>query len=278
MAETGGYLTVKLARELYRKPPQALAEAEQAHVATVAARQLKIEARILAAPEAAGVVLPEAAVERMLVEIRSRYVDRAEFEADLAAAGLGETELRAAVGRDLKVEAVLEQVASQSTPVTDTDVEIFYLMHKERFRRPEMRRLRHILVTINDGLPGSERAAARAKIEAIRARLLKVPERFEEQAIKHSECPTAMQGGLLGRMPRGQLYAELEPAAFALAAGELSAVVESPLGFHLLRCDAAEPAAPVPLGEVRERVREHLADSRRRQAQKAWIAGLFARG
>ena len=147
-------------------------------------------------------------------------------------------------------------------------------MHKERFVRPETRTLRHILVTINDTLPGSERSAALAKIETVRARLVKDPKRFAEQALKHSECPTAMNGGLLGTLPRGQLYAELEPVAFALAVGQLSDVVESPIGFHVLRCDAIVPQRLAALDDVRTRIHDHLAGQRKKICQKSWINGL----
>jgi peptidyl-prolyl cis-trans isomerase C len=135
--------------------------------------------------------------------------------------------------------------------------------------------LHHILVTINDGIDGSDRSAALTKIEAIRADVLGSVEKFKKQALKHSECPTAMNGGFLGKMPRGKLFAELEPAVFALAAGETSPVLESPLGFHVFYCDAIDPERRLALDEVRESIRNQLEQARRAKVQKAWIAGLF---
>lgn len=269
------YLTLKLAHELFSKGPDSLDETERKRVTAIAARQQEIEQRILGSANAALVVLPTASVEACFKDIQDRYPDEPEFEADLARTGLTVDTLREAIERDLKVEAVLEQVAATTPPVSDTEVEIFYLQHCERFTRPETHSLRHILVTVNDEVPGSTRPAAAAKIEAIRERLLKDVGRFSEQALKHSECPTAMNGGLLGKVPRGKLFPEVEVAAFELVPGELSEVVESPLGFHVVLCDAVEPEAQVPLAEVREKVREHLAAGRRSAAQKAWIAGLF---
>jgi peptidylprolyl isomerase/peptidyl-prolyl cis-trans isomerase C len=274
-ADSSPYLTLKLSHELYSKSPDGLDESERKRVAAIAARQQEIEQRILGSAHAALVVLPEASVEACVKDIRDRYPDEPEFEADLGRSGLSVATLRESVERDLKVEAVLELVAAGAAPVSDTEVEIFYLQHLERFTRPETHTLRHILVTINDEVPGSTREAALARIEAVRERLLKDSGRFSEQALKHSECPTAMNGGLLGKVPRGKLYVEVEAAAFALAPGELSAVVESPLGFHVVLCDAIEAQAQVPLAEVRERVREHLAAGRRAAVQKSWIAGLF---
>ena len=275
MAADSPYLTLKLSHELYSKSPEGLDDTERKRVTAIAARQQAIEQHILGSANAALVVLPAASVEACVKDIQDRYPDEPEFEADLARSGLTVDLLRAAIERDLRVEAVLEQVAAAAPAVSDTEVEIFYLQHRERFTRPETHTLRHILVTINDEMPGSTRDAAQAKIEAIGARLVKDIGRFSELALKYSECPTAMNGGLLGRVPRGKLYPEVEAAAFALAPGELSAVVESELGFHVLLCDAVDPESQVPLAEVRERLREYLAAGRRTAVQKSWISGLF---
>ncbi len=277
MSDAPAYLTLKLSHQLYGKSPDGLEADERQHVAVVVGRQQEIEQRILASAQAALVVLPEASIEACLRDIRDRYPDEAEFEADMARVNLGVDILRQAIERDLKVEAVLEQVGAAAPAVSDTEVEIFCLQHRERFSRPEMRALRHILITINEDLPGNKREAALTRIEAIRERLAKDPDRFGEQALKHSECPTAMNGGLLGKLPRGKLYAQVEATAFALTPGELSAVVESPLGFHVVLCDGIDAERLIPFADVRERVREHLTASRRAAAQKSWITGLFAR-
>ncbi len=269
------YLTLKVAGEIFRKSPAALATSERKRVEEVAARQRRIERRILTTPEAVQVVLPPSAIEQSVAAIRGRYDSHEDFVADLASNGLDEALLQRAIAQDLVVEAVLEGVASRAGAVGDTDVEIFYLMHQERFRKPETRALRHILVTINDVLAGSARGEAQARIEGIRLRAAGSGERFEKAALEHSECPTAMNGGFLGRVPRGQLFAELEPAAFALAAGETSAVLESPLGFHILHCDGIDPERQLRLDEVGASIRSQLEDARRAKVQKAWIAGLF---
>jgi len=272
---TSPYLFLKLARELYGKSPQTLEPAERKRVSTVARRQDEIERRILSTVEASSVVLPNSSVEQALAQVRGRYQSDDEYHADLQRADLNHETLRTAIERDLMVEGVLEQVAGRTDPVSATEVEIFYLQHAARFEKPETRTLRHILVTINDTLPGSERAAAQEKINAIRVRLAKELTRFAEQALKHSECPTGMNGGLLGTLPRGKLFPELEAVAFELTAGQLSVVVESPLGFHVLWCEAIDPGRVVPLAEAREGIHKHLTDNRRQNAQSAWVRGLF---
>lgn len=275
MRDPGSYLVLKLSQALFQKAPGLLAPKERQRVEQVASRQLEIEQRILATPEAAQIHVPEASLNAAVAEIRGRYATRAEYLADLDNAGLDESTLRVAIARDLRFEAVLERVASREAKVSDLDAEIYYFIHREKFRRLENRTLRHILVTINDDLPGSDRVSAWRHIEALQTQLKNAPDRFAELALKHSECPTAMQGGLLGTLRRGQLYPELEPVAFALRLGELSEIVESPMGFHLLYCVAIEDESFVPFSVVREKIRAHLSARRQKAAQRQWIANLF---
>ncbi len=275
MLEPGSvYLALKLAPKLFGKPLESLAATELQRVTAVARNQREIETLILATAEAANVVLPEASVAASLAEIRRRYGSDQEYHDELDRIGLDATSLRQALQRDMAVEAVLEQVGARSAAVSETDIEIFWFMHKERFRRAETRVLRHILVTINEQLAGNQRPAARARIDAIRARLLHDPGRFEEQALKHSECPTAMNGGLLGNVPRGQLYPELEAVAFALGEASLSSAVETELGYHLIYCETINPERLRSFAEARCSIGEHLQQQRRGVCQKSWINGL----
>jgi nitrogen fixation protein NifM len=158
------------------------------------------------------------------------------------------------------------------------DAELFYRLHIDRFLQPERRRVRHILVTINDSFAENDSDAARQRIEVIAARLAKEPGRFTEQALKHSECPTALQGGLLGEYPRGQLFAALDGALFRLKEGETSAILESPLGFHLLRCEAILPPGAVPFQEALPRIRRMIADQRARGIQRTWLRRVLQEG
>lgn len=268
------YLLLKTAQGLYGKAPAALDPNELRRAERAAMRQLDLEARVLARPEAQGVMVPEATLDATLEEVISRYPDRNEFEADLAGNGLTLGDYRQALARELRVEAVLERVASRIEPVTDEDITFYCRSHPEQFQRPERRRARHILVTINETLAENHSEAARARIMAIAQRLAQDPGRFEEQAMQHSECPTALQGGLLGDVKPGQLYPELDRALFTLEPMALSPVLESSLGLHLLRCDQVLPADSLPLETVKEQLREALTQQRKNACQKAWLKGL----
>lgn len=276
-ATASPYLTIKHAQALFDTSPELLTPEQRQKVNVVVTRQRDIERRILASRQAAQVVVREEAIDHCVGEISARFESGAEFICDMARNGLSLQMLREDIERDLRVEAVLEAVSAHVPPVSNVETELFYHLHYERFLQQEKRTLRHILITINEEMNGNHRQQAHTRIEAIHAMLLKSPDRFAEQALRHSECPTAMQGGLLGQVPRGQLYPELDSAAFTMRPGSISDILESPMGFHILRCENVQPAGAVPLGAVRNRIREQMLKSRRENRQRAWVRGLMER-
>jgi len=262
-----GYLELKLAHELFKKAPDTLSEAEQARLGEVAGKQARLEQRILASATAAQVVVPAPTIATRLDEIRQRYASPDDMAADLERNGLNADKLAEAVERDLRIEAVLDKVASAVPAVTEVDAEIYYRLHPEAFDRPEARRLRHILITFSNPI---EKAIAAKTLEDLRSTGKNV-ENFSQAALRHSQCPTAMDGGKLGTVKRQQLFPELEPAAFELAVDEVSAVLESPMGLHILRCDEILPFGMLPFTEACPRIIEKLTEKRRREAQRDWI-------
>jgi nitrogen fixation protein NifM len=271
------YLALKAAQKLYGKAPAALASDESERVQNMAQKQFELEAQILAAPEARDAMVPPSTLQAAMQEIRGRYENEDDFADDLAQNGLGETEFANALERELKVEAILEKVGTQAEQVTATDVELYYQYHPDQFRRQETRLARHILVTINEAIKENTRDAAFKRITEVAKRLHKEPGRFEEQALKHSECPTALEGGKLGDLPRGKLFPELEQALFELNAGEVSDVVETELGFHVLRCDTVTPASVLDFAQAKSSIRKVLEKKRKRAVQQTWMKALLAK-
>lgn len=268
------YLELKTAQSLFEKPLAELMPGERAKVRSLADKQFQLEERVLRSAEARDAVVPPSSLDDAVAEIRKRYAEDDDFQADLARIGLDRESFMAALERELKVDAILEKVGTRAADVSDVDVDLYYHYHPEQFRRPETRRARHILVTVNPALPDNDPEVARQRIDAIAARLAKDPKRFEEQALKHSECPTALHGGLIGDVPAGQLYAELDAVLFRMVAGQLSGVVESPLGYHLVLCEAITPAGTLTQAQAREPIRRMLEERRKRICQQAWIKQL----
>jgi len=268
------YHLLRHALERFHCRPADLGQAQRREVEQASRQSLALETRVLASAEAAAVTIPEAQVEAALAQVRARYATEEDFLADLDANRIDLDSLRQALARELKFDAVLRRVAQSVPAVTDAEVAAWYQAHPEQTRLPERRQVRHILVTINAAFPENRREAARARIEAIAAALRDDPAGFATMARERSECPSALEGGLIGQVVRGQLFPALDLCLFQMAPGSLSGILESEMGFHLLWCEAVEPARSLPLEEVRERLREQLREQRRRQRQREWIRGL----
>jgi nitrogen fixation protein NifM len=275
LLESGvAYLALKAAQKNYGKSTAALSGAELERVRSMAQRQHLLESRVLASAEASATMVPPVTLQAALDEIRGRYPTAGEFIDDLALNGLDEAGFAAAMESELRVEAVLEKVATRSVKVSDVDIELYYHYHPDQFRRPETRQVRHILITINETIADNTRLVAQQRISSIAARLVKEPQRFEEQALKHSECPTALQGGALGDLPRGKLFPVLDAALFEMKAGEVSGVLETELGFHVLRCDAITVADVLSMEQATPHIRKMMELKRKRVCQQAWIKQL----
>lgn len=266
MTDTG-YLELKLSWELFQKAPETLGDDERRRLTRVASKQGAIEQSILASAEAVQVVVPAATLATRLLEIIKRYADAEELVRDLERVGLDRAALEKAVERDLRVEAVLERIAAQTPPVSAVEAEIYYRLHPQSFDRPPARRLRHILITCDNA---REKDRARAQLDVLRL-TAKSAEQFAAAALRHSQCPTALEGGMLGLVKRDQLYPQLDAAAFALGAGQISRVVESPIGLHIVRCDEIFAGGMLAFAEVCEKIIEHLGERRRSQSQRDWI-------
>jgi nitrogen fixation protein NifM len=268
------YLALKAAQKLYGKAPAALQKDESKRVQNMAQKQHQLETRVLAAPEARDAMVPPSTLAAAMQEIRGRYPNEDDFANDLAQNGLDEAGFANALEREMKVEAILEKVGTRAESVSDTDVDLYYQYHPEQFRRPETRLVRHILITINDSIAENTRDAAFKRVSEIAARLAKEPQRFEEQALKHSECPTALDGGKLGDLPRGKMFPELDAALFELKAGGVSGVLESEIGFHVLRCDTITEAGVLGFAQAKQHIRQLLEQKRKRAFQQAWVKQL----
>ncbi|MGZ5008801.1 MAG: peptidylprolyl isomerase, partial [Methylobacter sp.] len=204
------YNLLRAALALFKKSPGELEEAELRQAQIQALNEFKIESRVLNTPEAAAVIITDQELQQAYREVRDRYQDEAAFLGDLEKNKLNEASLRAALFRQCKVNTVLELIASRAPDVSDVEIGIYYHLHPDQFNRAERREVSHIYISINPDYPENTPEAALARAQELVEKLHKKPHKFADLALKHSECPTALQGGVLGTVPRGTLYPELD--------------------------------------------------------------------
>lgn len=202
-------------------------------------------------PEVRQALLERYLEERILVmEARAR---------GLASPGDGADKETESVRRLLS-DAVLSRLS-----VADAEADAYCREHARDFDRPERVRLRQILVRT----PNEARDVVR--------RLKKDPKSFATLAQTRSQGPEASTGGMMGVFARGELPSELERAAFALRAGETSDVVQSPLGYHVLKVEDRTAAREAGLPECREAARAELLRRKSDTSVREFVRDLMAR-
>lgn len=150
----------------------------------------------------------------------------------------------------------------QRVSVSEDDLRRAYTENAARFTTPEERRASHILVKLDKGASAEQKKAARAKAEGLLAQVQKNPASFAELAKKNSDdTGSAVNGGDLDFFARGAMVKPFEDAAFSLKPGQVSGLVESDFGFHIIQVTGARG------GQVQafEAVRPQLEDDARKQ-------------
>lgn len=148
---------------------------------------------------------------------------------------------------------------AKTIKVTDEQLQTYYKDHPEKIQLPEKRNVRHILIMSPQEADAKASEAAKTKVEALLAQIKQGAD-FAELAKSNSEDPgSASRGGELGFFQRGDMVPEFEAAAFALTKeGELSEVVKTSYGYHLLQLVAVEPAKTPSFAEVKGLLEQEL--------------------
>lgn len=265
------YHILRISLEKLSKAPKELSEEQLSQIRQQAEQTLDLESRVLATPEAQMVVIDISQLDQAVATVRARYNNENDFFEDLHANHLTLDFLRSALFRELKFDAVMRLISAHVPEITEKEIETFYQQHLEKFTRPERRRARQILITINDQYQENQKDTAKAHLSKLAEELKHDQGQFIEYARKFSECPSALQEGLLGDIPRHHLYPALDAALFELKAGEISEILESELGLHLLLCEEIFPAEVLSLSAVHKKILQHLQQHARQNYQRRWL-------
>jgi peptidyl-prolyl cis-trans isomerase C len=268
------YTLLRSSLALFQKPPAELDAAQLQKAQLQASNEYAIETRVLNSLEASSVIISDYELERALQEIRQRFESDGEFENHLTAQSLTFDNLKAALLRQCKVDAVMEKIAARTPKISEVEVGIFYHTHREKFNLPERRLARHILISINPDFPENTRELSLERIQAIHETLKRKPHKFADLALKNSECPTALNGGNLGEIIAGKLFPELDSALFKLRENEISQPVETEIGYHLIQCLKIQRAESLSLQKATPKIRKIMQERSRRICQRAWLASL----
>ena len=208
---------------------------------------------------ARGVQGDEQLVAGEMARIRSNFPTQAEFDKALAAQNLTAEKLKAEMLTQAGISKMMEAETTGKGEVSDAEAKEFYDTNPDKFKRPEQVRASHILFKTE----GDEAAKpkARAAAESV-LKEAKSGKDFAALAKEHSSDGSAQQGGDLGFFVKEQMVPEFSNAAFAMQPGQISDIVESQFGYHIIKVTERKAPETIPLEQVAPQVKQYLAKQR----------------
>jgi len=204
-----------------------------------------------------GIKVEKTTINEQYELLKKRFPHETDFKDALSRLNLSEAEMKSQIERDLAIQQLITEKFVQKVTITDKETKAYYDSHPQAFRRPEQVRVSHILISVDQTADQAQKAAARKKIEDIQKKLNK-GEDFEALAREFSQCPSGSRGGDLGYLGRRQLVKPIEEVAFALPPGQVSDIVESPFGYHLIKVIEKRPETLRGYEEIKVKLQEYL--------------------
>jgi peptidyl-prolyl cis-trans isomerase C len=255
------------AQEQGRKPT----DAEMASLReSVLEKMIKLEI-LSQESKKAGVSVSNTDIDNELKGYKKGFADDKAFAKALGEAGITEASLRKQVGKNLTIQKFIDTKFKGKAQVTEQEAKDFYNNNQDKFAQPEMAHARHILITAKETEPKADKDRKRAKLVEIKKKL-KDGGDFAELAKQFSDCPSKERGGDLGFFPKGQMVKPFEQAVFKMMPGDVSDIVETEFGYHLIKLEEKKPAKTVSFDEAKPKITAYLTQEKITANIEAFIA------
>lgn len=195
------------------------------------------------------------------------------FKKALAAQNISEDDFRKELEKGARVNKLVEQACTGVEEPTEEEVSAFYEAHKSEYVTEPKVLCQHILVKVEDNSTSDEKAAAFEKILAIKERIA-AGGNFAEEAEKNSDCPSGREGGSLGWFGPGMMVPEFDKVAFEMKKGEVSGVVTTQFGYHIIYKADEQPGGQQTLVDAHDQIKDLLRHEARGKAVDAFVAEL----
>ncbi len=220
-----------------------------------------------------GITVSQEEVDERFDEIRGQFPSEDAFQSALGQMGVTDKAIREELHGGLAVQKLIDMRFEKTGEISKEEARLFYDSRPEAFAGPEQVRARHILIQVQPDDGEEARQDALKTLEEIRVQG-EGGKDFGELAGEYSQCPSKNQGGDLGYFPRGKMAKPFEDAAFALKPGEVSEVVQTQFGYHLIKLEDRKAEGTIPFEEVQERLRMYLGSEAVKEAVRSYVKQL----
>jgi peptidyl-prolyl cis-trans isomerase C len=232
--------------------------------------------------KAKGITSDAADIDNSIEQIKQRLEPGQTFESLLAEMGITLEMMRIQVGQANAIQKLLETEVYPQAMVSDKDSRIFFENNPQYFKKPEEVKASHILIKVAPDANDEQKLAARNKIEDLQKKIA-AGEDFASLAKQYSEGPSNVKGGDLGFFDRKRMVKPFADAAFDLKPGQVSGIVETRFGFHLIKVMDKKAKSAYAFEDIKTRLGQLLQQQKvqdetvrylgelRKTAQVKWI-------
>jgi peptidyl-prolyl cis-trans isomerase C len=210
------------------------------------------------------------AVNDLKKELKSKSIEYKDY---LNSAHLSEAALKNRIRKGLIIRRLLRRDVIRRVKVSEAEMQAFYRNHPEYFQRSERVRVRQIMVAFDHKGDPADRGEALLRIQKIKDKI-KQGSNFAALALDYSEDSSRTRGGDLGYLQRDQMLKAFADAAFSLKPGQVSDIVETPLGYHLIKMVDRIPASRMAYRNVRSKIERTLRRNKENRAADTYLAKL----
>ncbi len=221
-----------------------------------------------------GMEVTQAQIDEKFAEYASkRNMSVEEFKAQVMQSGMSEAELNDRMRMGLRMETLMQSESEgEMGEVNEAKAKEYYESNTERFQQPEQVKASHILIGTKD-MDEEKKAEAKKEAEQVLSKV-KEGEDFAALAKENSSCPSSAKGGDLGYFQKGQMVPAFSDAAFSMKPGDVSDIVETRFGYHIIKVTDKKDARTVPFEEVKTDIMEMLKQQERQSFAKDYIDKL----
>lgn len=282
VAITEGQIDAKIAPRLKsmggQVPPQYQEQMKQ-QLRGRALEGMIVEQLLEAKVKENGITVPEAAVaEEIAKQMKEQGMDAETFKKTLESFGITEDQLKDQIRRGLSYQKLVEGQFAGKTDVNDADAKTYYDQNINEFKTAEQVRASHILIGTKSTDPNADpnkiKAEAKAKAEMVLSKVKAADANFAAMATEYSSCPSAQKGGDLGLFGKGQMVKPFEDAAFALKVGEVSGVVETDFGYHIIKVTEHKDPNTTTFEAAKPKIIEQLSNQKKGTLAQEYIKSL----
>ena len=230
----------------------------------------------------ANIVITDEDATKQLQEIASQQqppISIEDLKALIEARGQTFDEVKGYIRKGLGYQKVIEAQFGDKIKVTDEDANKFYTENQKQYENPEQIKASHILIKFDSTDPNVDPNAAKAAAKAKADDLLKQIREgadFATLAQSNSACPSAKNGGDLGFFSRGQMVGPFEDTAFGLKTGQVSEVVETKFGYHIIKATDHKDANTVPFEQAKADIMKQLGETKKGEIANKYVESLKA--